>query len=77
MTHPTLTPSPHHADVAATTDDDAPRMFLENTQLVADTSQPVARAHLGRRATAALWGLRAFAPIISFMVIYSFLRQLR
>ncbi len=51
-------------------------MFLERDQLVADTSQPVARAHLGPRANAALWGLRGFVLVVSFMVIYTFLHQL-
>jgi hypothetical protein len=51
-------------------------MFLERDQLVADTSQPVARARLGPRASAALWGLRVFVLLVSFMVIYTFVRQL-
>jgi hypothetical protein len=51
-------------------------MFLERDQLVADTSQPVPRAHLGPRASAALWGLRVFVLLVSFMVIYTFVRQL-
>ncbi|MGI8428175.1 MAG: hypothetical protein ACR2OB_02480 [Solirubrobacteraceae bacterium] len=51
-------------------------MFLEPDQLVADTSHPVARAHLGPRASAALWALRVFVLVVSFMVIYTFVRQL-
>ncbi len=51
-------------------------MFLERDQLVADTSQPVPRAHLGPGATALLWGLRVFVLIVSFMVLYTFIRQL-
>jgi hypothetical protein len=51
-------------------------MFLERDQLVADTSQPVPRAQLGRRASAALWGLRVFVLVVSFMVIYTFVQQL-
>lgn len=51
-------------------------MFLERDQLVADTSQPVPRAHLSPRATAALWVLRVFVLVVSFMVIYTFIVQL-
>ncbi len=52
-------------------------MFLERDQLVADTSQPVPPAPLGPRANLALWGLRVFVLAVSFMVIYTFIRQLR
>jgi len=51
-------------------------MFLERDQLVADTSQPVPRAHLSPRAKAALWSLRVFVLVVSFMVIYTFIAQL-
>ncbi len=51
-------------------------MFLERDQLVADTSQPVPRAHLGPGAKIALWGLRVFVLVVSFMVIYTFVHQL-
>ena len=51
-------------------------MFLERDQLVADTSLPVSPAHLSARAKAALWALRAFVVIVSFMVIYTFVHQL-
>ncbi len=51
-------------------------MFLERDQLVADTSHPVPRADLGLRAQAALWSLRAFVLVVSFMVIYTFVKQL-
>ncbi len=51
-------------------------MFLERDQLVADTSRPVSPAHLSARAKAALWALRAFVVIVSFMVIYTFVHQL-
>ncbi len=77
------TPPSHQAHKAATTAASASRptteeliMFLERDQLVADTSQPVARAHLGPRANVALWGLRGFVLVVSFMVIYTFLHQL-
>jgi hypothetical protein len=52
-------------------------MFLERDQLVSDRSKPVARAHLGRGANLALWALRIFVLIVSFMVIYTFIEQLR
>lgn len=51
-------------------------MFLERDQLVADTSQPVARAYLSPRVNAALWGLRVFVLVVSAMVIYTFVHQL-
>ena len=51
-------------------------MFLERDQLSADTSRPVPRAQLGPRASVALWALRAFALIVSFMVVYAFVHQL-
>jgi hypothetical protein len=51
-------------------------MYLERDQLVSDRSKPVARASLGRRATQALWALRIFVVVVSFMVIYTFIAQL-
>jgi hypothetical protein len=50
-------------------------MFLERDQLVVDTSRPVPRAVLSRRASAALWALRLFVIVISAMVIYIFISQ--
>jgi hypothetical protein len=50
--------------------------YLESDQLVAERSRPVARAPLSRRASAALWALRAFVVIVSAMVIYTFVSQL-
>jgi hypothetical protein len=50
--------------------------YLEADQLAAETSRPVPRAVLGRRATAALWGLRVFVVVMSAMVIYVFVSQL-
>lgn len=52
-------------------------MFLERDQLVADTSVPVLRAPLSRRVRAALWALRVFVLVVSFMVIYTFIYQLQ
>jgi len=52
-------------------------MFLEPDQLVADTSVPVPRASLGRRANAGLWALRVFIILISIMVIYTFASKLK
>jgi hypothetical protein len=52
-------------------------MHLERDQFVAETSRPVPRSKLSRRATAALWALRGFVVIVSLMVIYTFFYQLR
>jgi hypothetical protein len=51
-------------------------MDLERDQFVAATSQPVPRAPLGARASAALWALRVFVVLVSAMVIYTFIHQL-
>jgi len=51
-------------------------MFLERKQLVSDRSIAVPPAQLSGRARAALWLLRVFALIVSFMVIYTFISQL-
>ena len=50
---------------------------LERGQLVAKTSRPVPRAVLSARATAGLWLLRVFVVLVSLMVIYTFIHQLR
>ena len=52
-------------------------MHLERGQLVTETSRPVPRAALGARAVAALWALRVFVVLVSLMVIYTFIEQLR
>ena len=57
--------------------DDELIMDLERDQLVAETSRPVARASLSPRATALLWALRVFVVLVSMMVIYTFIDQLR
>ena len=49
---------------------------LEPDQFVAETSRPVPRATLGPRSVFALWALRAFAIVVSLMVIYAFIEQL-
>jgi len=51
--------------------------FLESGQLAAGTRRPVRRAPLSRRARAALWALRVVVIIVSAMVIYAFVAQLR
>jgi hypothetical protein len=51
-------------------------MFLEQEQLVSDRSTRVPPARLSARGKAALWMLRIFALIVSFMVIYTFVVQL-
>jgi hypothetical protein len=50
--------------------------FLERDQLVIDTSRPVRRMTLSRRASVALWALRVFVVVVSAMVIYTFASQL-
>jgi hypothetical protein len=50
---------------------------LERGQLVAETSRPVPRAVLSPRAAAGLWALRIFVVLVSLMVIYTFIHQLR
>ena len=52
-------------------------MLLEHDQLVADTSVPVSRALLSRRASTELWALRVFVILVSIMVIYTFASQLK
>jgi hypothetical protein len=52
-------------------------MHLERDQFVAATSQPVGRAALGAYATAGLWALRIFVVLVSLMVLYTFIDQLR
>jgi hypothetical protein len=51
-------------------------LFLEPDQLTADTSIPVARAHLNNRTNTLLWALRIFSILLSGMVIYTFAAQL-
>jgi hypothetical protein len=51
-------------------------MFLEQEQFVSDRSIAVPPARLSGHAKAALWLLRIFALIVSFMVIYTFVAQL-
>jgi hypothetical protein len=52
-------------------------MHLERDQFVSETSRPVPPAHLSASATAALWALRVFVVLVSLMVIYTFIHQLR
>lgn len=52
-------------------------MYLDRGQLVAETIRPVPRAALSARAAAGLWALRVFAVLVSLMVIYTFISQLR
>jgi hypothetical protein len=52
-------------------------MDLERDQFVAETSRPVPRAPLSARATASLWALRVFVVLVSLMVVYTFIHQLR
>jgi len=50
--------------------------YLEADQLAAETSRPVPRARLGRRAVVGLWALRVLVVILSAMVVYVFVSQL-
>jgi hypothetical protein len=52
-------------------------MRLDRAQLVAETSRPVPRAALSARAATGLWALRIVAILVSLMVIYTFIDQLR
>jgi len=82
-------PPPHEDDLAAVeaSEERDPRrsgrvddeliMHLERDQLVAETSRPLPRAALGPGATAAVWALRVFVVLVSAMVIYTFIDQLR
>ncbi len=54
-----------------------PVRHLQRDQLVSETSRPLPRAALSAPATAALWALRIFAILVSLMVIYTFIDQLR
>jgi hypothetical protein len=75
----TQTPATNRTDPPERTEpseDEELIMFLERDQLVRDRSKPVARAPLGRGATRALWALRIFVLVVSFMVIYTFIAQL-
>ena len=49
---------------------------LEADQLAAETSRPVPRAVLTRRAIVGLWALRVFAAVMGTTVIYVFASQL-
>ena len=57
--------------------EDEPFGHLARGQFVAETSRPVARAAFSARATAGLWALRIFVVVVSLMVIYTFIDQLR
>jgi hypothetical protein len=52
-------------------------IHLERGQLVTETSRPVPRAALSAPAAAGLWALRVFAVLVSLMVVYTFISQLR
>jgi len=52
-------------------------MHLERDQFVTETSRPVPRAPLSRRARTGLWALRVFVVLVSLMVIYTFIAGLR
>jgi hypothetical protein len=52
-------------------------MFLERDQFVADASRAVPRIEFSARAKLALWALRVFVIVVSVMVVYTFIDQLR
>jgi hypothetical protein len=79
MTH---TPDPNPETTDSTPHEKEPAdqelvMFLEPDQLMADTSVPVPRAPLSKRANTGLWALRIFIILISIMVIYTFAANLK
>jgi hypothetical protein len=51
--------------------------YLEPGQLAADRRQPASRAHLSAATRAALWGLRILVLVVSAMVVYTFIAELR
>jgi hypothetical protein len=59
-----------------TAEDLDPTTRLELDQYQSATSKPVPRAHLGPRASAALWALRIVAIVLGAMVIFTFISQL-
>lgn len=68
-------PNPdHHSPQSA---GQYPGNFLEAGQIAATTAEAVPRASLSRSAHTALWVLRLFAVIVTLMVIYTFITQLR
>lgn len=52
-------------------------VHLERSQFVAETSRPVPQARLSNSALTGLWALRVFVVLVSLMVIYTFVDQLR
>jgi len=70
-------PAPANPSLETQSADQRLVMFLEHDQLAADTSVPVPRALLSRRASTALWALRVFIILVSIMVIYTFAAQLK
>jgi len=69
--------APHNSPQKGEPSDQQLVMFLEHDQLAADTSVPVPRALLSRRAHTALWALRVFIILVSIMVIYTFAANLK
>jgi hypothetical protein len=57
--------------------EDEPVRHLQRGQFVAETSRPVPRAALSAREIGGLWALRIFGVLVSLMVIYTFIDQLR
>ena len=70
-------PQEHRDEPVRQEHGDEPVRHLQRGQFVAETSRPVPRAALSARATAGLWALRIFVVLVSLMVIYTFIDQLR
>ena len=70
-------PRPRAPEAGAPRAEDELIMHLERDQFVAETSRPVPRAALSARAGAGLWALRVFVVLVSAMVIFTFIDQLR
>jgi hypothetical protein len=52
-------------------------LALEHGQLVAETARPVPRTTLTARARTGLWLLRVVVVLVSLMVVWTFIQQLR
>lgn len=52
-------------------------MFLEYDQLSEATARPLPRARITRRLSVGLWALRVFVTLLSIMVVYAFIVQLK
>lgn len=68
---------PEPADGHAPTHADHDEGVAPEARSGEDRLRAVPRASLGRRAQVALWALRTFAILVTFMVIYAFVARLQ